>query len=130
MQQDADLDVKKSVEPDVEVETTATADEMRNLQGCEDIQKTDVTEWLATDDPAYCNTDLDDNEIILAVTHNAANELEDTENSESDTEEAFLKVTCSEGNGALETALRYIEQQKESTSGNVTLIKKWRQRSK
>jgi hypothetical protein len=31
MQQDADLDVENSVEPDVEVETTATADEMRNL---------------------------------------------------------------------------------------------------
>jgi hypothetical protein len=36
MQQDADLDVEKSVEPDIEVETTATADEMRTLQGCED----------------------------------------------------------------------------------------------
>jgi hypothetical protein len=40
MQQDADLDVEKSVEPDVEVEKTAIADKTRNLQGCEDIQKT------------------------------------------------------------------------------------------
>jgi hypothetical protein len=98
---------------------------MRNLQGCEDIQKTDVIEWLATDDPAYCNTDLDDNEIILAVTRNAANEPEDTENSDSDTEVTFLKVTHSEGKEELETALRYIEQQKESTPGDVVLIKKW-----
>jgi hypothetical protein len=30
MQQDADLDVEKSVEPDVEVETSAIADETRN----------------------------------------------------------------------------------------------------
>jgi hypothetical protein len=92
MQQDTDLYVGKSVEPDVEVETTSIADEMRNLQGCEDIQKT-VTEWLATDDPAYCNTDLDDNKIILAVICNAANEPEDTENYDSDTEEAFLSHT-------------------------------------
>jgi hypothetical protein len=77
MQQDADWNVEKSVEPDSEVETTAIADDMRNLQGCEDIQKTDVIEWWATDDPAYCNTDLDDNEIILTVTHNAANDPED-----------------------------------------------------
>jgi hypothetical protein len=61
---------------------------------------------------------LDDNEIILAVTRNAANEPEDTENS--DTQVAFLKVTHCEGEEALETVLRYIEQQKESTS------KKWR----
>jgi hypothetical protein len=97
MQQDVDLDVEKFVEPDVEAEKTAIADEMRNLQGCEDIQKTDVIEWLATDDSAYCNTDLDDNEIILTVSRNAANEPEDTENSDSDTEEPFLKVTHSEG---------------------------------
>jgi hypothetical protein len=99
---------------------------MRNLQGCEDIQKTNVIEWLAADDPAYCNTDLDDNEIILAVTRNAAIEPEDTENSDSDTEEAFLKVTHSEGKEALETALRYVEQHKESTPADVVLIKKWR----
>jgi hypothetical protein len=105
-------------------ETTATADEIRNLQGCEDIQETDVIEWLATDDPAYFNTDLDDNEIILTVTRNAANEPEDTE--DSDTEEAFLKVTRSEGKEALETALRFVEQQKESTPADVVLIKKWR----
>jgi hypothetical protein len=111
MQQDTDLDVETFVEPDVEVETTAIADEMRNLQGCEDIQKTYFTEWLATDDPPYCYTDLDDNEIILAVTRNAANEPEGTE--DSDTEEAFLKVTHSEGKEALEMALRYIEQQKD-----------------
>jgi hypothetical protein len=61
---------------------------------------------------------LDDNEIILAVSRNVANEPEDTETSDSDTEEAFLKVTHSEGKGALETGLRYIEQQKESTSGD------------
>jgi hypothetical protein len=121
LQQDTDLDVEKSVEPHVEVETTAIADEMRNLQ---DIQKTDVIEWLATDDPAYCNTDLDDNEIILAVTCNAANEPEDTQNS--DTEEAFPKVTHSEGKEALEMALRYIKQYKESTPRDVMLIKTWR----
>jgi hypothetical protein len=107
MQQDTDLDMEKSVEPDVEIETTAIADEMRNLQGCEDIQKTDVIEWLATDDTAYCSTDLDDNEIIVAVTHNAASEPADTENFGSDTEEAFLKVTHSEGKAALEMALRF-----------------------
>jgi hypothetical protein len=94
MQQAADLDVENFFEPDVEVEKTAITDEMRNLQGCEDIKKTDVIEWLATDDHAYCNTDLDNNGIILAVTRNAANEPEDTE-------EAFLKVTHSEGKEAL-----------------------------
>jgi hypothetical protein len=45
-------------------------------------------------------------EIILAVTCNAVDEPEDTENSDSDTEEAFLKVTHSEGTETLETALR------------------------
>jgi hypothetical protein len=115
MQQDADLDVEKSVEPGVKVETTAIADEMRNLQGCEDIEKTDAIEWLAMDDPAYCNTGLDDNENIMTVTHNAAKEPEDIENSDSGTEEAFLKITHSEGKEALETALCYIEQHKEST---------------
>jgi hypothetical protein len=125
-QQDADLNVEKSVEPDAEVETTAIANKMRNLQGCEDIQKTDVIAWLATDDPAYCNTDLDDKIIlILAVSRNAANKPEDTENSDSDTEEAFLKVTHSEGKEALKTALCYLQQQKESTPGDM-LIKKWK----
>jgi hypothetical protein len=38
------LDVEESVEPDVEVETTAIADKMRNLQGCEEMQNTDVIE--------------------------------------------------------------------------------------
>jgi hypothetical protein len=99
---------------------------MRNLQGCEDIQKNDVIEWLATDDPAYCHTDLNDNEIILVVTRNAANELEDTESFASGTEEAFLKVTHSGGKEALEMALCYIEQHKESIPGNVMGIKKWR----
>jgi hypothetical protein len=113
MQQDADLDVEKSVEPDDEVETTKIVDKMRNLQGCEDIQKSDVIVWLATDDPDYCNTDLDDNEITLVVTLNAANEPEDSENSDFDTEEAFLKVTHSEGKEVLETALCYMKQQKE-----------------
>jgi hypothetical protein len=57
---------------------------------------------------------LDDNEIILAVTRNAANEPEDTENSDSDTEVAFLEVTHSEIKETLETALRYIEQHLET----------------
>jgi hypothetical protein len=54
----------------------------------------------------------------------------ETENSDSDTEEAFLKVTHSESKETLETALRYIEQQKESAPGDVVLIKKWRDCSK
>jgi hypothetical protein len=62
---------------------------MRNLQGCEDIQETDVIGWVATDDRTYCNTDLYDNGVTLVVTRNVANELEDTENS--DTVEAFQK---------------------------------------
>jgi hypothetical protein len=39
MQQDADLDVEKSVGRDVEVETTATADEMRNLQAVKTFKR-------------------------------------------------------------------------------------------
>jgi hypothetical protein len=69
-----------------------------------------VTEWLATDNPAYCTTDLTDNKIILVVTRNAAKEPEDTENSDSYTKDAFLKVTHSECKEALETAIHYIEQ--------------------
>jgi hypothetical protein len=56
---------------------------------------TDVKEWIAADDPVYCKTDLQDNKIVLAAICNAANEPEDTENCDSD--EAFLKVTHSEG---------------------------------
>jgi hypothetical protein len=59
-----------------------------------------------------------------SLMNETASEPEDTENYDSDTEDAFLKVTRSEGKGALETALRYIEQQKESTPGDVMLIKK------
>jgi hypothetical protein len=69
---------------------------------------------------------LDDNETILAVTRKAANEPEDTENSDSDTEETFLKVTHSDDKEALKTAVRYIEQQMDSTPVDVMLIKKWR----
>lgn len=68
---------------------------------------------------------MDDNEIILAVIHNAANEPEKTENSDTYTEKAFLKFTHSEGKEALETAVCYIQQHKKSTPGHVTLIKKW-----
>lgn len=111
-QRDVHLDAEKSVEPNVGLDTTATANEI-NLQGCKDIQKTDVTDWLATDDLAYCITDLDDIEIILMVNWNAANEPQDTKNSESDTEESFLKVTHSEDKEELEMALHYIEEQKK-----------------
>jgi hypothetical protein len=73
----------------------------------------------------YCNTDLDDNKTILAVTHNDANEPEDTENSDSANEVAFIKVTHPEGKETLETAVHYIQQQKESTPRDVILIKRW-----
>jgi hypothetical protein len=99
---------------------------MKNLQGCEGIQKTGVIEWLATDDPVYCNMDLNDNGIILVVTHNAANKPKDTENSDSDTEGAFQIVTHSDSKEALEMSLHHIEQQKELTCGDVLLIKKWK----
>jgi hypothetical protein len=65
MQQVGNLDVEKSVKPE-EVETTATADKMRNLQSHKGILKSGVAKWIATDDPTYCNTDLDDNETILS----------------------------------------------------------------
>jgi hypothetical protein len=61
---------------------------------------------------------LDDSEI-LAITHNAANEPEDTENTDSDTEEALLKVTHSEGKEHLKWLFYYIQQQKESKHGLV-----------
>jgi hypothetical protein len=62
---------------------------------------------------------LDYNKIILAVTHNAANEPDYTEKSDFVTNKAFLKVTHSEVKEALETALCCTEQQKESTLGYV-----------
>jgi hypothetical protein len=64
---------------------------------------------------------LDDKKFILAGTCNAADEQENTESSDSDTEKAFLKVTHSEGKEALETALHYVQQQKVSTPGDVTM---------
>jgi hypothetical protein len=86
---------------------------MINLQGCDGIRKTDDLVWLAADDTAYCSTYLGDNEIILAVTRNAANEKEATENSAFD--EAFRKLRILKVKNHLKLLLLYRGTKRVST---------------
>lgn len=115
-------DVEKLVanEPlseDEHAENESTQDLTRALQ----LQPEDIEDWMINCDEDLENEFLTDEEIISLATK------EDFEDNEEDVGvEEVEKVTHSEARNAMEVALRYIEQQQNSTAVDILVIKKWR----
>lgn len=102
----------------VEMRNETFISALLQLQGCGELQKSDVEEWLRSDD--FHGVDqMDDMEIIQAVTM----KYHETVDCENDDEP---KISHSDGGEALELALRYVKQQTSATLIDVNLMRKWR----
>lgn len=83
----------------------------------------EVDEWANGMCDATCSQELTDAEIVERVLGEGCEEGEaddDLAGAETDI------VTHTDGTAALETALRYVEQQPEATTADILLVKRWR----
>jgi hypothetical protein len=64
---------------------------------------------------------LTDNNIVDLMNHAGGNNLED--NNEGP--EKANRTNCSEGLNSIETTLAYVEQQREVTSTDILLFRRW-----
>lgn len=92
---------------------------MEQIPGCENVERNDTEEWVHGDD---CEEELTDDEIGQLVNsgEEIADDIEDGEAEESPV------ISHEEGLNALELALKYIEEQPESTASDLLLMKRWR----
>lgn len=90
---------------------------IRKLPGREQSNENDVSEWLNSDEQFEVTDDS-----IVEMLNEAAEE-----NSDEDvTAETVPVMTHAEGLAALDTALRYVEQQAEATPTDTMLLRRWR----
>ncbi|XP_018574376.1 jerky protein homolog-like [Anoplophora glabripennis] len=90
----------------------------RSLPSEDPLTENDVEEWIRGDD---VELDYTDEEIASIV-----QERQRIEESSSDEEIIFQKLSHSEDLAAFETALAHVEQQNEATPADIFLMKKWR----
>ncbi|GBO05205.1 hypothetical protein AVEN_31728-1 [Araneus ventricosus] len=89
------------------------------IPGCEDATEHTVTEWLSCDTEA--NQLYTDEEIISLV----QNKPQDDSDLEETDEPENVLVSHYEAASALEIALRYIEQSKNTTSTDILFMRRW-----
>ena len=106
-------------DPPVEVDVIEFLELMHEIPGCEEENEIDLHEWLCSKD--YEN--LYSTEEILDMVKN--NEDETDSEIDSDVDDINI-VSHAEAASAMETALKYIEQHKDSTAVDVMFMQRWR----
>ncbi|XP_054737670.1 jerky protein homolog-like [Anastrepha obliqua] len=103
-----------------EEENKSTLQDLQKLSGTESLQAEDVENWMINCDEHLENEFLNDDEII-----DLASKEQEEDDESSDVEEEKT-VSHEEAKNVMEIALKYIEQQHESTALDVVAIRKWR----
>ncbi|XP_023310790.1 jerky protein homolog-like [Anoplophora glabripennis] len=94
-----------------EVENESILQDLQKLSGNDTMQPEDVENWIKNCDENLENEFLNDDEIIILATKEP--QENDTETDDYEEEE---KVSHDDARNVMEVALKYIEQQRESTA--------------
>lgn len=109
----------------VETETVSGIIEGFKELGCP-IDENDAEQWINCDSELESEF-LADEEVIQAVlSAGDASSASHFQDEEDDLPEPEQKIAHATGKEALDTALRYVEQQETSTCYDVLLLRKWR----
>ena len=106
----------------METESTDETEEtilplVQRIPGCEDASLQEIESWMKDDDQY-----VTDGEIVALVNCDD-NEIEDQD--QAPTVEP-LTISHNDGVKALETAIKYIEQQEEATGIDIMMLQRWR----
>ncbi|KAM6459279.1 jerky protein homolog-like [Liasis olivaceus] len=104
----------------METESTDETEEsilplVQRIPGCEDASLQEVESWMNEDDQ-YEITD----EEIVALVNSDGNEIDD----QASTVEP-LRISHNDGVKALETTMKYVEQQEEAMGINIMMLQRW-----
>lgn len=124
-QEEASARVADNSDREEEIIAETVLHDLRQIGGYSDLHIDDVTKWIHEADDELENEFMSDEEIIQTVTQKE-NENGGEDDDEEDVTEIEQKMSHSDGKAALESALKYIEQQEMATCMDVLLIKKWR----
>lgn len=105
---------------DNEVENIDLAKYFKKIPGCQEVTEEDIEKWVTSGDDGQL--DLDDQDIANFVLEND----DDEEDEEGNHEIEEAKVNSDEAFSALETSLRFIEQQPGVTPQELLIFRKWR----
>lgn len=89
-----------------------------------EIDEQDLLDWV-TIEKKLGNEVFNNDEIVQSVV-DQLNKEDDGGTAEEDKDEEEERMSHAEGRIALQLAATYIEQQKEATTVDVMLVKKWR----
>lgn len=87
------------------------------IPGCEDTSLQEIESWMKDDDQ------YETEEEIVALVNCHDNEIEDQD--QAPTVEP-IRISHNDGVKALETAIKYIEQQEEATGIDIMMLQRWR----
>lgn len=97
---------------------------IRTIPGCEEDSEGDVAEWMAAD--GACVENLTDADLVAAVTQDQEDvDCCDASDNEPESDNGEL-VPHSDAAGALDLALRYLEQQPTATPADLMFMRRWR----
>lgn len=92
---------------------------MQSLEGCENVDKRYVMEWINADD-------IEEELSIEEITDSFQESEKASDDDEVVNEQPSNKISHQEGFASLEKALIYIEQQPEATPADILLLNRWR----
>ncbi len=107
----------ENVEPNL---NTDILDLINNIPGGPELSAQDIEEWMQSDEPDFTMTD---DEVAKLVLRN-----EDKRDGEDEPEDETVDETISFGEAfnALETSLKFVEQQDSAESMDIAILQKWR----
>jgi len=94
---------------------------VQRIPGCEEARETDVNEWMAEDGETA--EFLTDDDIAAAVSQEPMEEEGSDDETQCDKEDV---VPHADGAAALDLALRYLEQQPDTTPADLLFMRRWR----
>lgn len=90
---------------------------LKKIPGYEDINQPEIEDWINSEK----KNEFSDEDFVNAIREKTADKKDS-----SDEETSTPRMTHTDGLNALETALKYVEQQPEAQAHDLLLIKRWR----
>lgn len=115
--EEGDADIMESTDEDKD----SILPLVHRIPGCEDVSAHEVDGWMKEDDQ-YEITD----EEIVALVNSGDGDGDEIEIDEQTSSVQPVKISHGDGVRAIETAMRYIEQQEEVTGMDIMMLQRWR----
>ncbi|GFW57037.1 jerky protein homolog-like [Trichonephila clavipes] len=104
-----------------ENDVTSLLQQVQTIPGCEEAGERDINKWIEED--GETTEFLTDDDIAAAVTQEPMEEEGSDDETQCDTKDV---VPHADGAAALDLALRYLEQQPDTTPADVLFMRRWR----